>query len=394
MVNDCLTCCRPLDECPVGFAVGPTCRHIAFCGECALRARKLHNDTRCPICKEDAPWVWITDGAHGSLPPPTPNSSDLCSGGMLFDNDALRDAAAKLESIACSICSAEQPSLLALKTHAHAVHHSFLCDTCVGARPCFMREQRLYSRKELSSHLSEGDAPRGDDARLPPHEKCPFCAGDGGAKSLLLLDYAALSRHLRECHFSCTICERAVGVHGAPRFADVGGLTAHAREEHFLCEEGECRGMHVENAFASALELQFHIMKRHAGGRRSRRQARQINGALFGGASGNRRGEIRSHPTPQEAFGAPPPQPPHVASSNIRDPSTDVVRSQSSGSNDPTAVRSEQVDSGRGGGGGGSVALTRDNLLLLFLEAMDKAMGRRLTRAQADPALPREVTGL
>ena len=262
---------------PYGFAVSPGCGHASYCGECAIRARKLFGDTKCPICKDESSWLWITSNLVDQTPLAEPPDLDS-SGGFAFAAPELEFAAASLQTIACSECEAVHDTMLALKTHAHAVHRSVLCEICLEARPCFIREQRLYTQKQLSYHVSHGDAPRGNDAKLLPHERCRLC-------KKLLFDSTALRKHLRESHFACPICERIGGAHSAD-FSDLIQLTRHFRDVHFFCEYEECAERHFENVFESEFELQLHVLKSHPDKKGKQRQGRKLK--LYSSGGGGR----------------------------------------------------------------------------------------------------------
>ena len=66
------------------------------------------------------------------------------------------------------------------------------------------------------------------------------------------MDADELYRHLRKEHLYCHLCD-ADGKN--LYYATHSALAHHFRNEHYLCEEGECAGQHLTAVFRSEIDL-------------------------------------------------------------------------------------------------------------------------------------------
>lgn len=77
------------------------------------------------------------------------------------------------------------------------------------------------------------------------HPLCQFC-------DVRYLDSDELFRHLRKDHLFCHFCDTD-GKHFY--YSSYTDLRTHFREEHYLCEEGECKNEVFTSAFRTDIDL-------------------------------------------------------------------------------------------------------------------------------------------
>ncbi|XP_041994402.1 E3 ubiquitin-protein ligase ZNF598-like isoform X2 [Salvia splendens] len=141
-----------------------------------------------------------------------------------------------------------------------------MCSLCLEGRKVFVCEQKLYTRSQLSQHISTGDSEvdgteseRGGFSGHPPCEFCqtPFY-GDN-----------ELYTHMETEHYTCHICRRQ---HPGEYeyYGNYDNLEIHFRRDHFLCEDESCLAKKFV-VFISESEIKRHNTIEH-GGRMSRSQ--------------------------------------------------------------------------------------------------------------------------
>eukprot|EP00620_Florenciella_sp_RCC1587_P024424 CAMPEP_0182556666 /NCGR_PEP_ID=MMETSP1324-20130603/856_1 /TAXON_ID=236786 /ORGANISM="Florenciella sp., Strain RCC1587" /LENGTH=279 /DNA_ID=CAMNT_0024768593 /DNA_START=226 /DNA_END=1061 /DNA_ORIENTATION=- len=269
--DDCLICCSP-----IAIVAKGKCGHGVVCGECVVRSRYLHDEIRCPVCKDEQKWVAMSSPGFAPDMVEAPSAAALRSAplGLVFTDDNAKTLVNGLMGVACPQCRQPQQSLQALKAHVKDAHGGVsLCTVCLKSRKVFMHEQRCYSKKELDLHNRKGDAAINDDAPIEPHQKCKFCKGQ------LFFDELALALHVREKHFRCHLCERRGVDADRLYYGTYPQMEAHFRESHFLCEHPDCKDRQLENVFMTEFDLQAHNVNVHFKGKRGKagKAARQIN---------------------------------------------------------------------------------------------------------------------
>ena len=187
--------------------------------------------------------------------------------GFLFTTPLLFEKFNSITANSCSVCDHRVvfSQLRQLQEHVRKVHNLYYCDICLEHLKLFPCEHKLYTRHQLTLHRREGDP---DDSSHKGHPLCHFC-------DERFLDKDALFFHLKDTHFWCHICE-ADG--RQDYYANYRELHKHFKEEHFLCEEGQCRFEKLSAVYRSKLDFQAHKAKVHARGlsKAETRQLRQV----------------------------------------------------------------------------------------------------------------------
>lgn len=129
----------------------------------------------------------------------------------------------------------------------------------------FSHERRSYSRHELNQHLIKGDL---DDKSHKGHPQCKFCVKR-------YMDNDELYRHLRRDHLYCHYCD-ADGLH--QYYSSYDYLREHFRQEHYLCEEGNCAEEKFTSVFRTNIDLKAHKATIHGRqlGKAAAKQARTL----------------------------------------------------------------------------------------------------------------------
>lgn len=140
-----------------------------------------------------------------------------------------------------------------LREHVSKAHNLHYCDICVNNLKLFPSEFKMYSRPELTTHRREGDR---DDSSYKGHPCCQFC-------DERYLDNDALHMHLRKNHFWCHFCESDGK---QDYYKNYHFLRSHFREEHYLCEEGNCKQDILTSAFRNEIDLKAHRASTHSKG--------------------------------------------------------------------------------------------------------------------------------
>lgn len=101
------------------------------------------------------------------------------------------------------------------------------------------------------------------------HPLCEFC-------DIRYMDSDELFRHLRREHLYCHFCD-ADGKH--QYYNSYDDLRTHFLEEHYLCEEGECRNEQFTAAFRTEIDLKAHLATVHCKNmsRAANKQARTLD---------------------------------------------------------------------------------------------------------------------
>lgn len=178
----------------------------------------------------------------------------------------------KLLEHRCFMCERAQvkpwsfESFQQLKDHMRREHELFYCDLCCEHLKIFSFERQCYTRQELAYHRRKGDK---KNTSHRGHPLCEFC-------DTRFMDNDELFRHMRRTHLFCHFCD-ADGKH--QYYHAMEDLKRHFREEHFLCEEGECKGMPLTAVFRTEIDLKAHIATDHSRymSKSATRQARTLD---------------------------------------------------------------------------------------------------------------------
>ncbi|KAF5290869.1 hypothetical protein FQR65_LT11508 [Abscondita terminalis] len=251
--NACVVCFKNVDL----FSVG-VCDH-PVCFECSTRMRVLCNQIECPICRQEMPRVIFTKEVepYHSLKPKVErlNLQDR-KYGLYFHSQSIQNRYFRLLEHECFICKRNGCSTFfktfkQLKDHMRRIHELLYCELCVNNLKIFTFERRCYTRTELATHRRKGDA---DNTSHRGHPLCEFC-------ETRFMDNDELFRHLRRDHLFCHFCD-ADGKH--QYYSSYNDLRKHYSEEHYLCEEGECKDEKFTSVFRSDIDLKAHYAAFHS----------------------------------------------------------------------------------------------------------------------------------
>uniref|UniRef100_R4G7X6 Putative e3 ubiquitin ligase n=1 Tax=Rhodnius prolixus TaxID=13249 RepID=R4G7X6_RHOPR len=153
----------------------------------------------------------------------------------------------------CPKCKKIFSSFTQLRDHVRRTHFLNYCDLCVENLKILSRERRCYTRQELATHRRIGDS---DDRSHRGHPLCEFC-------DTRYMDNDELYRHLRRDHLYCHFCD-ADGLHQYYNTYDF--LREHFRNEHYLCEEGDCYNEKFTAVFRTDIDLKAHKTSAHGKG--------------------------------------------------------------------------------------------------------------------------------
>ena len=229
-----------------------SCSHMT-CYLCALRIRK-YGDLSCPVCRAVSHFIHIT---------PISREKDVArhvekSSGIMYNDGAILSHIHQLESFRCPFKQCWDKggptfaNMASLKNHVSKVHKKVYCESCLESKPCFLIEQELYDVSELDLHL-KGELLHNSKAFLG-HIFCLFCRK-------YFYDIEIFSRHMREAHIACDLCEQA-----SPNryFQDRRRLCKHFENDHYICKHPACsREDLIARTFSSEIELQAHSVSAH-----------------------------------------------------------------------------------------------------------------------------------
>ncbi|XP_054283909.1 E3 ubiquitin-protein ligase ZNF598-like [Macrosteles quadrilineatus] len=247
--NTCVVCFKNVDI----FSVGD-CDH-PVCYECSTRMRVLCRQNECPICRHDMQRVIFTRSVRPfkqlerSLSLRTAVDRKFQ---IVFESPDIQAAYDALLAHVCPKCPTRHAfqTFNHLRDHVRKEHELFYCDLCVDNLKILTRERKCYSRRDLALHRRQGDA---DDRSHRGHPLCEFC-------DRRYNDNDELYRHLRRDHLFCHFCD-ADGLHQYYDSYDV--LRNHFRDQHYLCEEGECYEEKFTPAFRTEIDLKAHRASVH-----------------------------------------------------------------------------------------------------------------------------------
>ncbi|KAK5641502.1 hypothetical protein RI129_010049 [Pyrocoelia pectoralis] len=250
--NACVVCFKIVDLYSIGICDHPVCF------ECSTRMRVLCNQQECPICRQDMPKVLFTKEIEAfSILRPKVEKVNLQDRkyGLFFHSPSIQRRYYRLLDHECFICKRNACSTTfktfhLLKDHMRRIHELFYCDLCVANLKIFTFERKSYTRVELATHRRKGDV---DNTSHRGHPLCEFC-------DTRFMDNDELFRHLRRDHLFCHFCD-ADGKH--QYYSCYDDLRRHYNDEHYLCEEGDCKHERFTSVFRSDIDLKAHYANVH-----------------------------------------------------------------------------------------------------------------------------------
>ncbi|XP_018335121.1 E3 ubiquitin-protein ligase ZNF598, partial [Agrilus planipennis] len=247
----CVVCFKNVDIYSIGICDHPVCY------ECSTRMRVLCRQNECPICRGDMPKVIFSRNIEpfAVLEEKSRhvNMKDA-KFGFYFLSPSIQRAYYRLLEHECFICRKYRNSgfrtFQQLKEHMRKEHELFYCDLCVENLKIFTWERKCYTRGELGTHRRKGDV---DNTSHRGHPLCEFC-------DTRFMDNDDLFRHLRRDHYYCHFCDADCKHHYYNSYND---LRKHYLEEHYLCEEGDCKYEQFTSVFRTDIDLKAHITSAH-----------------------------------------------------------------------------------------------------------------------------------
>uniref|UniRef100_A0A1B6LIS3 RING-type E3 ubiquitin transferase n=1 Tax=Graphocephala atropunctata TaxID=36148 RepID=A0A1B6LIS3_9HEMI len=375
--NTCVVCFKNVDI----FSIGD-CDH-PVCYECSTRMRVLCRQNECPICRHDMQKVIFTKTVR-----PFKELEELIGTKHLvdrkfkivFESTDTQHAYNTLLAHVCAKCPNRHAfqTFVNLREHVRKEHELYYCDLCVDNLKILTHERRCYTRKELATHRRVGDP---DNRSHRGHPLCEFC-------NLRFMDNDELYRHLRRDHLYCHFCD----TDGLHQYYDTYHfLRNHFRDQHYLCEEGECYEEKFTPVFRTEIDLKAHRALVH--GRQMTKaavkQARTLELAFTlkprprqtEQRRGGGRGNPRYHSYSDEEEGA-------VGGSGV-----DYHRSSQPSSSDPTLSKINTASNDEFPSLGGSAATMSHQGLHFPKPGVTIRTGGKLAMTEEDfPALAPEAT--
>ena len=275
MEECCVVCAEPLQ-----FVAYGKCGHRDACVECVARLRFVMDDTRCVICQQTCPTVFVTRAmgdytesigeAGFEQLPDRARSRELWHDkklDMYFDDHATWKKVKDLRGLQCPACEAEDggdggggrggghehfASLKQLKAHLREHHNLFFCEVCLEGRKVFVSQQLVYTKQQLERHKLGGGADKKNEfgaSGFAGHPSCKFC-------KKFFYDEGQIYHHMQSAHETCHICRRQQPDKYV-YYRDYNELEAHFRSAHHQCADSECLAKKFV-VFASPQELKNH----------------------------------------------------------------------------------------------------------------------------------------
>lgn len=247
----CIICAEPIKY----SAVSP-CNNVT-CHLCCFRQRALYGKKTCLVCRTEHDDVIFTEQAtvDDSRYDDFYDKSRAIlddKNGVHFTAQYVYDDTEKLLQMSCPACDETFAKFGELSAHTKAVHQRQFCDICAAHKKAFVCELKLYTQKQLQTHLNEGDS-----EGFTGHPRCRFC------KNKRFYSEDELNVHIRDRHERCFICDQdRYATHDYYR--DYDDLYNHFRTAHYVCPVPSC----VEKRFVvfrEDLDLTAHMLKEHGG---------------------------------------------------------------------------------------------------------------------------------
>ncbi|KAG7365227.1 hypothetical protein IV203_038430 [Nitzschia inconspicua] len=248
------------------------CGHDDICGVCHLRLRFLHDDKKCPICKQTNDRI-IVDKDNGGkrFDEYSQWGDDIGEGfvfrsdvGMFFEEQYFQKEITPLFAYACDKCvfkvdettkntSHKNTPQRLLEDHLRTEHRLSMCRLCIDHKRDFLARLPRMTPSQLQHHLKKGDGP---ESGFTGHPICEFC------RPKRFYDLNFLHQHLHKEHYKCHICEKQ-GMDNQ-WFKTYKSMERHFDKQHFLCHDVQCLSARFM-VFESELDLRAHELSIHGG---------------------------------------------------------------------------------------------------------------------------------
>jgi len=259
------------------------CGHDDMCGICHLRLRYLHDDKKCPICKQVNETIIVDDGDTKTFESYPRWGDEIGAGfvykadvGMFFEEKYYHETIVPLYEYSCHKCDfkvddsifvnqnnddnkgggkpqkKKKPRRL-LVDHMRAKHRVAMCQLCIDNKRDFISQLPRFTPSQLQNHLKKGD---GAGSGFNGHPICEFC------RPKRFYDVNFLYTHLHKEHYKCHICEKQGNDN--QWFKNYGSLARHFEKQHFMCNHVQCLEARWV-VFENELDLRAHEISVHGG---------------------------------------------------------------------------------------------------------------------------------
>mmetsp|Transcript_22712 Transcript_22712/g.53650 ORF Transcript_22712/g.53650 Transcript_22712/m.53650 type:complete len:917 (+) Transcript_22712:210-2960(+) len=288
------------------------CGHDDMCGICHLRLRFLHDDKKCPICKQVNDTI-IVDSDDSKTFDSYPRWGDEIGAGfvykadvgMFFEENYYKKAVVPLFEFSCRKCKfavdenifinqhletddgeeednndgnnsnnqnnnnnnsnnsnnnnknggnkRKKKPLKLLQDHLRKKHRLSMCQLCIDHKRDFVSQLPRFTHNQLQNHMKNGDGP---GSGFSGHPICEFC------RPKRFYDVNFLHQHLHKEHYKCHVCEKQ-GLDNQ-WFKNYNSLARHFDKHHFMCHHPQCQAARFV-VFENELDLRAHEINVHGG---------------------------------------------------------------------------------------------------------------------------------
>jgi hypothetical protein len=254
------------------------CGHDDMCGICHLRLRYLHDDKKCPICKQTNDTIIVDSDDNKTFESYPRWGDEIGAGfvyksdvGMFFEEKYYNESIVPLYEYSCNKCDfkvdesifvnqhlkkddddnkggkkkKKKPRRL-LVDHLRAKHRIAMCQLCIDHKRDFISQLPRFTPNQLQTHLKKGDGP---GSGFNGHPICEFC------RPKRFYDVNFLYQHLHKEHYKCHICEKQGNDN--QWFKSYGSMARHFEKQHFLCSHVQCLEARFV-VFENELDLKAH----------------------------------------------------------------------------------------------------------------------------------------
>ncbi len=259
----CIVCADPLEFCAFG-----ACGHKETCSKCVVRLRTVLKNTKCVVCQQPQPKVFVTRFAGDytralgaaefeHLDKVTPKNCQLKDAQAYFDDTRHCEELQGLCSFAHPLAGSFS-SLKGLKQELKRRHNAEFCNICLEGRKVFIGEQVVYTKQQLQRHMKQGDddGPMARAVGFKGHPLCNYC-------NTRFYGENEQFEHMTRVHEECFICKRR-NPHKHVYFEDYAALEKHFKDEHYICQNQECLDKKFV-VFSTEQELKTHVVREHGG---------------------------------------------------------------------------------------------------------------------------------
>ena len=257
------------------------CGHDDMCGVCHLRLRFLHDDKKCPICKQTNDTIIVDRDATKNFESYPRWGDEIGAGfiykadvGMFFEETYYEESILPLYAFSCNRCDFKvdenifvnqhankgnndnnnngggkkkknKPRRL-LEDHLRTDHRLSMCHLCIDHKRDFISQLPRFTPNQLQNHLKKGDGPR---SGFKGHPICEFC------RPKRFYDVNYLHQHLHKEHYKCHVCEKQGNDN--QWFKNYKSMARHFDKQHFMCHDVQCQEARFV-VFENELDLRAH----------------------------------------------------------------------------------------------------------------------------------------